>query len=40
MPEGLQDYLGPMVHRHYIAAERYDKFAIWKMMEHNNTVTR
>ena len=40
MSEGLHDYLGPMVHRHYIAAERYDKFEIWKMMEHNNTVTR
>jgi amidase len=39
-PERLQDYLGPMVHRHYLAAERYDKFDIWRMMEHNNTVTR
>ena len=40
LPERLQDYLGPMAHRHYLAAERYNKFDIWKMMEHNNTVTR
>jgi len=40
MPERLQEYLGPMVHRHYIAAQRYDKFDIWRMMENNNTVTR
>jgi len=40
LPERLQDYLGPMPHRHYLAAERYNKFDIWKMMEHNNTVTR
>jgi len=39
-PERLQDYLGPIPHRHYLAAERYDKFDIWRMMEHNNTVTR
>jgi amidase len=38
--ERLRDYLGPMVHRHYLAAERYDKFEIWKMMVCNNTVTR
>jgi amidase len=40
LPERLSDYLGPMVHRHYLAAERYDKFDIWKMMVCNNTVTR
>lgn len=28
MPEGLQDYLGPMAH--YIAAERYDKLRFGK----------
>jgi hypothetical protein len=31
-PERLQDYLGPMTYRHYLVAERYDKFDIWKMM--------
>ena len=36
----LSDYLGPMVYRHYLAAERYDKFDIWKMMDYNNRVTR
>jgi amidase len=39
-PGRLQDYLGPMTYRHFVAAERYDKFAIWKMMACNNTVTR
>ena len=39
-PERLQDYLSPMACRHYLAAERYDKFDIWKMMGCNNTVTR
>ena len=39
-PRRLEQYLGPMVYRHYLAAERYDKFAIWKMMADNNTVTR
>lgn len=39
IPEHLQDFLGPMVHRHYLAAERYDKFDIWNMMVCNNTVT-
>jgi amidase len=36
----LRDHLGPMVHRHFEAADRYDKFDIWKMMASNNTVTR
>jgi amidase len=40
LPERLEDYLGPMVYRHYLAAERYDKFDIWKMMACSNTVTR
>jgi amidase len=39
-PARLDRYLGPIVYRHYRAAERYDKFAIWKMMADNNTVTR
>ena len=39
-PERLEDHLGPMTYRHYRAAERYDKFDIWKMMAGNNTVTR
>jgi amidase len=39
-PVRLQDYLGPMAYRHLTAAERYDKFDIWKMMACNNTVTR
>jgi amidase len=40
LPERLRDYLNPMAYRHYLAAERYDKFDIWKMMGCNNTVTR
>ena len=39
-PGQLEQYLGPMAYRHYLAAERYDKFDIWKMMTDNNTVTR
>jgi amidase len=39
-PEALAEHLGPMVHRHHVAAERYDKWDIWKMMAGNNTVTR
>ena len=31
---------GAGFYRHYLAAERYDKYAIWKMMADNNTVTR
>jgi amidase len=40
LPERLADYLGPITYRHYLAAARYDKFDIWKMMTQNNTVTR
>ena len=29
-----------MVYRHYVAAERFDKFDIWRMMSANNVVTR
>jgi amidase len=39
-PEALAEHLGPMVHRHYVASSRYDKFDIWKMMSGNNSVTR
>ena len=39
-PKDLDNYLGPMVYRHYLAADRYDKFDIWRMMECNNQVTR
>jgi amidase len=39
-PKALDKYLGAMVYRHYLAAERYDKFDIWRMMERNNQVTR
>jgi amidase len=39
-PDRLEDYLGPIAFRHYLAAERYDKFDIWQMMAGNNTVTR
>ena len=38
--EALTKYLGPMVYRHYVAAERFDKFDIWRMMSANNVVTR
>jgi amidase len=39
-PERLAEHLGPMVHRHYVASDRYDKHDIWKMMSCNNRVTR
>jgi amidase len=39
-PEALGQHLGPMVHRHYVASSRYDKFDIWAMMSRNNGVTR
>jgi amidase len=39
-PKDLESYLGPMVYRHFLGAERYDKFDIWRMMERNNQVTR
>lgn len=38
--EALAEHLGPMVYRHYLAAERFDKFDIWRMMSGNNVVTR
>jgi amidase len=36
----LEGYLGPMARRHLEAADRYDKYDIWKMMSQNNVVTR
>lgn len=39
-PARLENHLGPITYRHYLAAERYDKFDMWKMMPCNNTVTR
>jgi amidase len=39
-PEALAEHLGPMVHRHYVASARYDKFDIWTMMSGNTTATR
>jgi amidase len=36
----LSDYLNPMTNRHYVAAERYDKFDLWKAMANNNSLTR
>ena len=36
----LPKLLNPMTWRHYEAAERYDKFDIFRMMNGNNTVTR
>jgi amidase len=39
-PSRLENHLGPITYRHYLAAVRYDKFDIWKMMACNNTVTR
>ena len=39
-PRRLEQYLSPMAYCHYLAAEHYDKFDIWKMMADNNTVTR
>jgi amidase len=39
-PERIEDYLSPMVYRHYLASERHDKFDVWKAMACNNTITR
>ena len=36
----LRNLLNPMTWRHYEAADRYDKFDIFRMMNANNTVTR
>ena len=36
----LSAYLNPMTNRHYVAAERYDKFDLWKAIANNNTLTR
>jgi amidase len=39
-PADLHRYLGPMTYRHYVAAERYDKYDIFRMMADNNVTTR
>jgi amidase len=39
-PASLGDYLNPMTRRHLAAAERYDKFDLWKAMANNNLLTR
>lgn len=36
----LQQWLGPMTYRHFVASNRYDKFDIFRMMACNNVVTR
>lgn len=39
-PEALAQELGPMVRRHYVASDRYDKLDVLRMMSGNNTLTR
>ena len=39
-PKDLHRLLGPMTYRHYVAAQRYDKYDILRMMAANNTTTR
>ena len=39
-PKDLHTVLGPMTYRHYVAAERYDKYDIFRMMAANNVTTR
>jgi amidase len=39
-PQELSSHLAPMTYRHYLAAQRYDKFDVFRMMADNNTVTR
>lgn len=39
-PEDLAKYVTPMIYRHYLAADRYNKFDIWRTMERNNQITR
>lgn len=36
----MQTLVAPMTWRHFIASERYDKFAMMRMMSGNNTLTR
>jgi amidase len=38
--EALEELLGPMTYRHFLAADRYDKLDFFRMMNANNTVTR
>jgi len=39
-PQELASHLAPMTYRHYLAALRYDRDAMFRMMADNNTVTR
>ena len=39
-PQELASHLTPMTYRHFLAAKRYDKADIFRMMADNNTVTR
>ncbi len=39
-PQELASYLTPMTYRHFLAAQRYDKRDMLRMMADNNTVTR
>ncbi len=39
-PQELSSHLAPMTYRHYLAAQRYDKADVFRMMADNNTVTR
>jgi len=36
----LHSYLDPMTYQHFVAAERYDKYDVFRMMAYNNTTTR
>ncbi|TCM76695.1 amidase [Rhizobium sp. BK068] len=39
-PNDLENHVTPMIYRHYLAADRYDKYDVWRAMERNNQVTR
>jgi amidase len=39
-PKDLHKYLGPMTYRHYVAAQRFDKYDVFRMMAQNNVTTR
>ncbi|RWI16776.1 MAG: amidase [Mesorhizobium sp.] len=39
-PSDLENYVTPIIYRHYLAADRYDKYDVWRAMERNNQVTR
>ncbi len=39
-PQELNQFLGPMTYRHFVAHTRYDKFDLFAMMAANNVTTR